>query len=88
MRDLSVNRDRGILWTSTSVFHRHVLTWEHTCVSACGHTRKTHAHTHTEAEVEEVVRKPGCMWWLTPVIPAFRRLRNKSEASLGYKVRL
>lgn len=87
MRDLSVNRDRGILWTSTSVFHRHVLTWEHMCVRMRAHTRDTRAHTHTEAEVE-VVHKPGCMWWLTPVIAAFRRLRNKSEASLGYKVRL
>lgn len=51
-------------------------------------THARHTHIHTEAEIEEVVRKPGCMWWLMPVIAAFRRLRNKSEASLGYKVRL
>lgn len=48
-------------------------------------THARHMHTHTVAEVEEVVLKPGCMWWLMPVIVA---LRNKSEASLGYKVRL
>lgn len=60
----------------------------HVRAHAGTHVRHTHTHTHTETEVEEVVLKPGCMWWLTPVIVAFRRLRNKSEARLGYKVRL
>jgi hypothetical protein len=35
----------------------------------------------------EVVLKPDCARWLMPVIPAFRRLKYKSEATLGYKVR-